>query len=49
MIAAASLLVPFAAPAGGVERWEGGVFLAVYAGHLLVQLMPTFRAWLGLA
>jgi hypothetical protein len=24
-------------------------FLAAYAGYLLVQPMPTFRAWLGLA
>jgi cation:H+ antiporter len=49
MIAAAPLLVLFAATGWRVERWEGGAFLAAYAGYLLVQLMPTFRAWLGLA
>jgi hypothetical protein len=46
-IAAAPLLVLFAATGWRVERWEGGAFLAAYSGYLLVQLMPTFRAWRG--
>jgi cation:H+ antiporter len=49
MIAAVLLLVLFAATGWQLERWEGGAFLAAYAGYLLVQPMPTFRAWLGLA
>jgi cation:H+ antiporter len=49
MIAAALLLVLFAATGWRVERWEGGAFLAAYAGYLLVQLAPGVRAWLGLA
>jgi len=49
MIAAASHPRPVRRTSWRVERWEGDVFLAACAGHLLVQLMPTFRAWLGLA
>jgi cation:H+ antiporter len=49
MIAAALLLVLFAATGWRVERWEGGAFLAAYAGYLLVQLAPGARALLGLA
>jgi cation:H+ antiporter len=49
MIAAVLLLVLFAATGWRLERWEGGAFLAAYVGYLVVQPMPTFRAWLGLA
>lgn len=49
MLAAALLLVLFAATGWRVERWEGGVFLAVYAAYLMALLSPGARGLLGLA
>jgi cation:H+ antiporter len=48
MLAAAFLLVLFAATGWRVERWEGGAFLTAYVTYLVVQLTPGVRSALGL-
>lgn len=49
MLAAALLLVLFAATGWRIVRWEGVAFLATYAAYLAVQLSPALRGILGLA
>ena len=43
MLAAAVLLVVFAATRGGVSRREGGILLACYAGYMAFQFLPAIR------
>ncbi len=49
MLAAAVLLVVFAATRHGVSRLEGALLLVAYGGYITIQFSPGLRSIIGLA